>query len=244
MYGSWLAREIGIHVPELRLASYNDGEYYEIQAALKRTASLSTKIGISRILQRKQIAVMEYVNGKPLVEVSGIPEKSALRQVGGIIALDVVLNNFDRLPLVWNNQGNADNIFLVPEENNMYALDNRIVCPTSIQVQHVHLSKVNMLCDNMKKSGHESKEWIKLQRFWVTRTPMAMLSKEDLKEIAKGFRDTAKMCVEKLTKKRLVSMFKDLGALDKGDNFWMSQVCGINVEFILAVINVFAKHFC
>jgi hypothetical protein len=36
--------------------------------------------------------------------------KTRLRELGRLLALDAVLNNSDRLPLMWNNQGNAGNI--------------------------------------------------------------------------------------------------------------------------------------
>ena len=75
---------------------------------------------------------MQYVNGNPLdYAVQGSPfckqflcdkfrseasselhAKGVLncRILGRILALDVLTNNFDRLPCIWNNRGNAGNV--------------------------------------------------------------------------------------------------------------------------------------
>lgn len=33
-----------------------------------------------------------------------------LRKIGAILALDVLVNNVDRLPLIWDHQGNPGNL--------------------------------------------------------------------------------------------------------------------------------------
>eukprot|EP01051_Picozoa_sp_SAG22_P004535 SAG22_NODE_245_length_13962_cov_11.954555_15_plen_325_part_00 len=47
-------------------------------------------------------------SGGPLSE----PGARWLRQVGAVIAVDILINNSDRLPCVWDNEGNTENLML------------------------------------------------------------------------------------------------------------------------------------
>jgi hypothetical protein len=49
-----------------------------------------------------------------------------VRQLGAILALDVLVNNVDRLPLIWDHQGNAGNVML-NERNQPISIDGQIV---------------------------------------------------------------------------------------------------------------------
>jgi hypothetical protein len=66
---------------------------------------------------------MEMVAGQQLNAISEAdaahyfdgetPESIAfLTQMGRIIALDVLLNNWDRLPVIWDNEGNWGNLIV------------------------------------------------------------------------------------------------------------------------------------
>lgn len=50
-----------------------------------------------------------------------------LREVGKLVALDILCNNWDRIPLLWPNEGNVHNIFFDPREG-VFGIDNT-VCP-------------------------------------------------------------------------------------------------------------------
>mmetsp|Transcript_8675 Transcript_8675/g.12944 ORF Transcript_8675/g.12944 Transcript_8675/m.12944 type:complete len:437 (-) Transcript_8675:111-1421(-) len=240
LYGTWIAEAIGVRTPEARLVDHDNGEYNALQNALKGTVSLRTKISMSRILQRLEIAVMEFINGKPLVVLKKIPPVDALRQVGGIMALDVVLNNFDRLPFIWDNKGNAENIFY--SDGKMVAIDNRIVCPTSKSAREKHLERVEALCKGMDSKGGNAEEWAKLEKFWNTRTMMNALEKKHLQEITKGFIDTAKIISKELTPEKLDAMLKKLEKLTWG-TFWAHQVSGLDTKFINSIVAILKKHF-
>jgi hypothetical protein len=60
------------------------------------------------------ILLLEFVEGNPLIEIPSILFPSLfkgqsgakrMKHMGRIIALDVVTNNFDRFPFVWENEG-------------------------------------------------------------------------------------------------------------------------------------------
>ena len=51
-----------------------------------------------------------------------------LRELGALLALDVLVNNCDRLPLIWDNQGNAGNVMLGLHDGQVIAIDSQIIC--------------------------------------------------------------------------------------------------------------------
>mmetsp|Transcript_868 Transcript_868/g.1521 ORF Transcript_868/g.1521 Transcript_868/m.1521 type:complete len:488 (-) Transcript_868:215-1678(-) len=244
MFGGMVAELLGLNVPKIRLVSHRTGEYAAVQNSVRGKVSIATRVAISRILQRQNLGVMEFVKGKSLVTMEEYPKKDALKQIGGILALDVVLNNFDRLPFIWHNSGNVDNIFY--SDGNMFALDNRVVCPTSQTARDHHLQKVELLCKNFKKGTiTETKEWVRLQECFSTRTYMGHLRKERLQEIAQGFEETVDKIVEKLTLEKLDSILYELEREipEVESEFWSAQIRGIDSQFIFSIVQMFKKYF-
>ena len=58
------------------------------------------------------LAVMEYVDGVPMIgipdhqHISAVRERTLWVQLGRLMAFDMLINNFDKLPLAWSNDGN------------------------------------------------------------------------------------------------------------------------------------------
>ena len=81
------------------------------------------------------LSVMEYVNGQAfpacaMTHLAGPHKRRLLFSIGRMILLDVVVNNFDRLPLCWSNDGNPDNIMvcLVDGLPTAVAIDHTLTC--------------------------------------------------------------------------------------------------------------------
>lgn len=57
---------------------------------------------------------------------SGADAADLMQQIGGMIAVDMLINNFDRTPLIWNHQGNANNLMftVTPDGPVLVAIDN------------------------------------------------------------------------------------------------------------------------
>eukprot|EP01052_Picozoa_sp_SAG31_P038575 SAG31_NODE_5180_length_2695_cov_2.182203_3_plen_231_part_01 len=54
--------------------------------------------------------------------------KNWLQQIGRIIAVDVLINNSDRLPAVWDNDGNTENLMIAEADNVPIAIDTMVNC--------------------------------------------------------------------------------------------------------------------
>lgn len=50
-----------------------------------------------------------------------------LKEIGRLVALDVITNNSDRLPLVWPNQGNISNVMFAERGPTVISIDAKII---------------------------------------------------------------------------------------------------------------------
>ena len=182
VYGSWLAKRIGVPTPALRLVDRNGTEGQQIIAMLMSPnicTTVAKKSRIERIVLRPFFLVMEYVRGIALEDmfqpISGTfiqnkfggngssnatattptattptattptdtntieppPSQQQFHQIGltnlnvlgKVIALDILTNNFDRLPCIWENNGNPGNIMFQPEpKHTALCIDNMVSC--------------------------------------------------------------------------------------------------------------------
>eukprot|EP00727_Mastigamoeba_balamuthi_P011700 m51a1_g7152 putative actinfragmin kinase (811) ;mRNA; r:336152-339089 len=144
-------RVAGVRLPRTRVVDYThpSDEWIRIKAALfplaERTPGLQAKV--EKELNRAFYLVMELARGRPVDTLGSAdaeallgqprelqlrsPEESAasaqararLRQLGRLMAFDALVNNSDRLPLVWSNAGNPHNVFVDPVHG-VTAIDN------------------------------------------------------------------------------------------------------------------------
>jgi hypothetical protein len=78
----------------------------------------------SRLKTRQTLFVMEYMRGKELPDQRELLEQSfdnpikqkLLEKIGMLISYDMFINNFDRIPFIWKNEGNAGNILVDVKE--------------------------------------------------------------------------------------------------------------------------------
>jgi hypothetical protein len=76
-----------------------------------------------------RLFVMQYLEG---VQVNAscneifAKQPELLQQVGQWIAFDMLVNNFDRVPLIWDNQGNGGNLLIDSKQQRVYGIDHRV----------------------------------------------------------------------------------------------------------------------
>ena len=134
-----LALFLGIKVPKMRVVEYVNPEWDEMKSQLLSFSQHdhASHIVIQKNLDRAFIIVEEYVPGKSLdqylvpggsssnnqsiredksnkqqSEKKAISERM-LRQMGEILVLDMIVNNIDRFPAIWDNDyGNLQNLII------------------------------------------------------------------------------------------------------------------------------------
>ena len=165
-----LARSLGISCPHVRVIPYCDIEFKDLQQVISKLAQGEDRHKASKNLNRPQILIMEFVDGISLYELNkdlvekyfnakSELSKDVLCTLGKVLALDCFLNNFDRVPLIHNNEGNYANVML-QDNGKIIAIDNAMY-PIAKMVsgkentQHgKYLEKLEELLSQLKKCGH------------------------------------------------------------------------------------------
>jgi len=137
VYATQMALMVNISVPRVRVLTSSMTEMNEF---LRNAKKMNQRCGrSSRIFQKTHLLIMEYVSGRPpwgwkRVEMDSLLSpvtdegKSRLRELGRLMALDVTCNNQDRFPLIWNNNGNIDNVLLQSDDGGLVVgIDNQAV---------------------------------------------------------------------------------------------------------------------
>lgn len=111
---------VGVRCARCRCVAQEDDEVKRIATALlEKPGEGST---IDHVLKKQSVAsylcIMEFVPGSVVQGVQGnqllLSEAapSILTQMGALVALDCLLNNVDRVPAIWLNDGNLSNVMV------------------------------------------------------------------------------------------------------------------------------------
>eukprot|EP01137_Pigoraptor_chileana_P008440 Opistho-2@55280 len=180
----------GADAPETRIVQYGEdvephrvgddasscsSEWSAITEAVLRVAGKDTPDGIAlkKQLNRAFYLVMDFIpdasdlctwlfthhanreRGSRLIDCG------VLKEIGGMMAFDVLINNSDRLPLLWNNEGNLGNILIsrtgIDGVWRAYAIDQAIATidatkPAAEKIFSAYSTRVNRLISSMKAS--------------------------------------------------------------------------------------------
>jgi hypothetical protein len=117
LFATRILRRLGVASPHCRPLCFSTLEYKEMKDALAAHCKGELLYRAKKRLNRPQVLLFEYVKGQSLLEIypsdPRLQEESVLRKLGELMAIDVLFNNLDRLPLgVWRNEGNFGNVLL------------------------------------------------------------------------------------------------------------------------------------
>ncbi len=146
--GYCLGRFFGIEQPEMRAIARASEEFAEIVKAVERIqaqkpASERRGASVSELLSAvPALLVMNFVTGKSLkgLALAGLVDPAArdaaleplkggeagswLRAIGRMMAFDLLIFNYDRLPCVFGNGGNTENVMIVG--SSIIAIDSMV----------------------------------------------------------------------------------------------------------------------
>eukprot|EP01113_Clastostelium_recurvatum_P019416 TRINITY_DN2288_c0_g1_i1.p1 TRINITY_DN2288_c0_g1~~TRINITY_DN2288_c0_g1_i1.p1 ORF type:complete len:449 (+),score=99.07 TRINITY_DN2288_c0_g1_i1:127-1473(+) len=161
MFAQDLAHYAHIDVPTFRVLRLQaDDEFATICKTLNKLDAhnaLAMRGRHQKSLDRPVFQVMEFVVGRDLLHISreeifgkdnakmtrqGV---TLLRDMGRINSMDVLINNWDRLPLIWDNKGNAGNMLFVKDKRTRLlrpvAIDNSVTCIDSSAALHENFAE-------------------------------------------------------------------------------------------------------
>mmetsp|Transcript_1914 Transcript_1914/g.4898 ORF Transcript_1914/g.4898 Transcript_1914/m.4898 type:complete len:505 (-) Transcript_1914:6-1520(-) len=131
-----------------------------------------------------RMRALEYIRGVPmqglpahqcLVRLAAVGKdassphyvgaQNAWRELGRLMAFDVVINNFDRLPLVWSNEGNLANIMLsgsADETLTIVGIDQKVSPILHQAGLTAYLGKVKAMVRRLSSDSWEDFESVKV----------------------------------------------------------------------------------
>ena len=123
-FGSLITKGLGIKTPNCRILEYKDPEFPIMMDNLERAShadlGINNKI-IHEVKPRPFVIIYEYIPCLSLFELGenrshillrdkNFKSRELMINIGKILGLDIFLNNSKRLPFVWLNNGDPNNI--------------------------------------------------------------------------------------------------------------------------------------
>jgi len=128
---------------------------------------------ILRLSQQNHIEIVEYIRGITFreAELQGkeiFENPLTLQKLGSVIVFDILINNWDRVPLqsLWKNEGNPKNIMieLATDIHVVTAIDQCITFITEESLLHAYKAKVISVISSILSGDVSQLEYIK---FWI-----------------------------------------------------------------------------
>jgi len=118
--GYKLAKFSGLRVPEMRMVSRETPEGESFLGAINSARFTNSQDAqrIGKYYLYPKFFIMEFIPSQSCLvlphEKSNqlLDNQSFLNQLANVMAFDVLINNYDRMPLIWANEGNPENILL------------------------------------------------------------------------------------------------------------------------------------
>ena len=138
LFGNYLCESFGVRNAKIRAIRRNGYEGRRVVRTLLKfyleqggSCKESDALAVRSAFKVPIFLLMEYIPGRELAELSvtspvalrtALTSPSTLHSFGRLLALDCVLNNFDRLPFgLWQNAGgNPSNIFFTVQSNESF----------------------------------------------------------------------------------------------------------------------------
>jgi len=171
VFGATLCRRLGIRCPQMRCIARASEEGHRIVEALIAADArrLPEQRRVTRALSNggPVLILYEYLRARELADLvpcqttaeicqrifgsdplsASVPAltdrcRAILRTCGAVLAFDMVIHNFDRLPCIWENHGNPQNLMLNIDSGDLIAIDNHVSCIPHGEIREKYLEKV------------------------------------------------------------------------------------------------------
>lgn len=236
LFAQLLATALDVRTAQLRVVGPHTSELQSVRRGLNGATPLEEDHGLKRwkLASCDSLAVMEYIEGVPMMGMPAHEHIGAVRgrtlwvQLGRLMALDMLINNFDRLPLVWSNEGNLGNVMLGSGLGAVVGIDQ---CVNPIR----HAGGLNTYLQRVRLAVEEARD-APARAFAAVKGAILNNTAIDLDDVeVRGLCDG---CVELLTE---VSRLSASGALEETLLAISSEV---DRSFIASDISSQAVHCC
>ena len=178
IFANLLYKELKINSPRFKIIQFTEGnQFYYMQRVLEERVAKSggSKFKVQREINRPFIIVMEYFENiqdfyqmhPQLISEANyksiINSPELLFEICKIIVADVIINNWDRLPIIWDNDGNAGNLLfqftktnsnIDPKRVKILAIDQAITPITNEKQYKMYQNKIIKLVEDLISPKH------------------------------------------------------------------------------------------
>jgi len=220
----------------------------------------------SRLIEMPILVAMEFVKGCPMnsVPMDMFNDKNwilkAMTEMGKYLIFDVIINNWDRYPLIWDHDGNIENFFFLVGnlDRPVVGIDQSV---TSINDNNIeaYMKKIEDLIEEINQfplTGNEI-DWSQftyLHRIdeYVEMNTGIKLDLEQMRAITHGMKEMAIKSTEVITLNILQDIYREYDAevqsligkmtwgMDNNSRYGMTK---INVDFMFSIITLFKTKF-
>eukprot|EP01118_Nematostelium_gracile_P017782 TRINITY_DN7707_c0_g1_i1.p1 TRINITY_DN7707_c0_g1~~TRINITY_DN7707_c0_g1_i1.p1 ORF type:complete len:244 (-),score=63.56 TRINITY_DN7707_c0_g1_i1:158-889(-) len=193
-----LAQKLKLRIPTFRIISYENQEWKDLKRNIIKLAK-EDGIGVNAEIElnRPVFMIMEFVKGKDLAHIKSREEldEGSLREIGKFIAFDIFVNNWDRLPVIWDNEGNLSNMLI--SDSTVIGIDENITCihPTVNKIGfEKYLQKCTDLLNVLKEKPNEESTQLKSVRDSFMMMTGVDFGEKDSVVIQQGIIEGVKKC--------------------------------------------------
>eukprot|EP00930_Biecheleria_cincta_P085022 TRINITY_DN74448_c0_g1_i1.p1 TRINITY_DN74448_c0_g1~~TRINITY_DN74448_c0_g1_i1.p1 ORF type:complete len:285 (-),score=48.95 TRINITY_DN74448_c0_g1_i1:297-1151(-) len=162
LFAQRLAATMGVRVAALRPLGPEDDETATLRRCLQKLApavSDDNWLQVRKIIHHPHLSLVEFVDGFGMM---GTQAHNYLQQartndpphwfeLGRLMAFDMLINNFDRAPLVWTNDGNLSNVMLGSSLDSVVGIDQAVAPITHKQGMLTYLQRVQRTVLELRK---------------------------------------------------------------------------------------------
>lgn len=216
LFAQRLANALNIRTPWMRAVLPASSEHAAITSALYNTVPTfeDDRLQLSRSKRCQGYTVMEYVDGCSMM---GMPAHEYLKQemhnaelwhgLGKLLGLDLLINNFDRMPLAWSNDGNLANIMLGSRMSMAVGIDQSVQPITHPSGLQDYLSRVSAACLEARDGYGKSFERVKQS---VYNNTLIEMSATEVSSLRQGCLDLVTEVVRLASSGEIESILEDI----------------------------------
>jgi len=244
-----LALKLGVFVPKLRILHCNGTEAIKLMNLIVN----NDKIGASifGLTGAQYFLIKEFIPGKNLDKftysdmreifgeetVLSENSKKRLKELATILALDILTNNGDRLPLIWPNQGNSGNL-MMSHTGQLISIENSFNDIRDPEKSEKYKKSIEDLCEKITENPNkEIPEFVHINQKIFSYTDYSFQIQGTI-ELQRSFWEFLKNSLEI----NLEEEMKKWKNILSGFTIPLNGLDAINIPFINGIWNIFKKY--
>ncbi|XP_004345027.2 hypothetical protein CAOG_06278 [Capsaspora owczarzaki ATCC 30864] len=257
LFASLLCLRLQVAAPRSRVVSTSSEEGAQLLASLKQVDP-SWRV-ITNLFDQACLLVQDYIPGTVLsgldyttatavfgseVEDNATPEEAErIRSLGRLLVVDTLLNNGDRLPLFWDNQGNPSNIMISrANAHSFVSIDTRLTgIAESSPLLAPYISRVAALTARVLGKNDKVLDAFSTLRQLIASYIAFDIGEKGARAMQEGFESAVRECIAQRVAissemRRWAATFHEIG---DGQHHKFIDTANLNLDFVDRVLDAF-----